>query len=418
MTESIETWLDTEKGVVRVGTLYREPSRGQETVSFEYHSEWLTHSHRFALEPALMVGKGRYYPEQGRAMFGALADSAPDTWGRQLMRRAERRRADSENRTVRTLQETDYLLGVSDLSRLGALRFKQAAADEFQAPVEAGVPGFVQLEALLTSARRIENNEETDKDLKLIFAPGSSLGGARPKASVSDRHGRLCIAKFPKDTDEYSIETWEHIALLLAKEAGIHTAEHELVTVQQRPVLLSRRFDRMTGSRVPFLSAMSMMQLHDGDRSSYPEIIDELGQMGASVKADAPELFRRMVFNILVSNVDDHLRNHGFLMHGMSGWSLSPAYDLNPTPQDVRSRILTTAISVSDASCSIELAMQQGEYFNLRDAEIKKIVSNAAHAVNKWRQVAKSVGQSARQIDRMASAFEHDDLQEGLRLRP
>lgn len=174
----------------------------------------------------------------------------------------------------------------------------------------------------------------------------------------------------------------------------------------------------MTGSRVPFLSAMSMMQLHDGDRSSYPEIIDELGQMGASVKADAPELFRRMVFNILVSNVDDHLRNHGFLMHGMSGWSLSPAYDLNPTPQDVRSRILTTAISVSDASCSIELAMQQGEYFNLRDAEIKKIVSNAAHAVNKWRQVAKSVGQSARQIDRMASAFEHDDLQEGLRLRP
>jgi len=410
MTEPVEVYVDLRGKTLRVGTLFRVPARERETISFEYHPDWLTHDQRFALEPALSVGAGRFYPEQGREMFGAIGDSAPDTWGRQLMRRAERRRAKRDGGAVRTLHETDFLLGVSDISRLGALRFKLEGDEQFQAQTDNGVPGFIMLGKLLGSAQRIESGEETDEDLQMIFAPGSSLGGARPKASVVDQHGRLAIAKFPKETDEYSIETWEHIALTLAAKAGIHCPPHDLVTAAGRAILISWRFDREGDTRIPFLSAMSLLQLKDGDRSSYPEIIDELANAGASLKTDAPELFRRMVFNILISNVDDHLRNHGFLLQGKHGWSLSPVYDLNPTPQDVRARILTTAISVDDATCSIELALSQAEYFNVKADEAKRIISEVAKAVSNWRDVARDARQTKTQIDRMASAFEHDDL--------
>lgn len=416
MTEPIEVYVDLRGETLRVGTLFRVPARERETISFEYHPDWLTHDQRFALEPALSVGTGRFYPEQGREMFGALGDSAPDTWGRQLMRRAERRRAKREGGVVRTLHETDFLLGVSDVSRLGALRFKRESDEQFQAPTDNGVPGFIMLGQLLGSAQRIESGEETDEDLRMIFAPGSSLGGARPKASVVDQHGRLAIAKFPKETDEYSIETWEHIALILAAKAGINCPPHDLVNAAGRAILISWRFDRNDEARIPFLSALSLLQLKDGDRSSYPEIIDELTNAGASLKTDAPELFRRMVFNILISNVDDHLRNHGFLLQGKHGWSLSPVYDLNPTPQDVRARILTTAISVDDATCSIDLALSQAEYFNIKADEAKQIISEVAKAVSKWRDVARSQKQTKAQIDRMSSAFEHDDLIRAMKL--
>lgn len=410
MANPIEVYVDLRGQSLRVGTLYRESARNREAVSFEYHSDWLANDQRFALEPALQVGRGRFYPEQGREMFSAIGDSAPDTWGRQLMRRAERRRAESEDRAPRTLKETDFLLGVSDISRLGALRFKREGRDEFQAPTDGGVPGFVRLGRLLESAQRIERGEETDEDLQMIFAPGSSLGGARPKASIMDNQGQLSIAKFPKDTDEYSIETWEHIALTLAKASGIHCSDHELVLISDRPVLLSKRFDRDEQTRIPFLSAMSLLQLKDGDRSSYPEIIDALTHIGASLKSDAPELFRRMVFNILISNVDDHLRNHGFLLEGKAGWRLSPVYDLNPTPTDVRARILSTSISPEDANCSISLALEQAPYFNIKSDEAKKIIQGVATAVSTWRDVASKVGQTPSQIERMASAFEHEDL--------
>ena len=410
MSKPIETYIDLFGQTCRVGTLYRIPAQDRETVSFEYHQDWLTNPNRFALEPGLRVGKGRFYPEQGREMFGAIGDSAPDSWGRQLMRRSERRQAEAEGRNINTLHETDFLLGVSDISRLGALRFKREGDKAYQAEPTSGVPGFVRLGRLLESAQRIERGEETDEDLHMIFAPGSSLGGARPKASILDRAGNLTIAKFPKETDEYSLETWEHIALILARKAGIDCAETELVGIAGRPVLLSRRFDRSDMGRIPFLSAMSMLQLKDGDRSSYPEIIDELANYSAQMKKDAPELFRRMIFNILISNVDDHLRNHGFLLGGKDGWVLSPAYDLNPTPQDVRRRILTTAISPDDATCSLSLALDQIQYFNLKLGAAKEIVREIGRAVSHWREIAAGIGQTKSQIDRMSSAFEHEDL--------
>jgi len=273
----------------RVGTLFRQSARRRETVSFAYHEDWLEYAQRFSLEPALQVGKGLFHPNSERAIFGSIGDSAPDTWGRRLMQRAERRNASNESRQPRTLLEADYLLGVTDVSRLGAFRFKRVDQDEFQKPIELGVPGFIHLRRLLESAERMRRNSETDEDLDLIFAPGSSLGGARPKASVIDSQGNLAIAKFPKDTDDYPIETWEHIALILAKRAGITVAKHELQMINEKPVLLSWRFDRNQQERIPFLSAMSLLQAKDGERASYIEIVDELSKHGARYKTTHTE---------------------------------------------------------------------------------------------------------------------------------
>lgn len=400
----------------RVGTLFRQPARDRESLTFQYTDSWLADPARFSLEPGLAIGRGLFHPGEGREMFGAIGDSAPDTWGRRLMQRAERRRAAGENRRPRTLHEADYLLGVSDVSRLGALRFRQPGDPEFQSPPGAGVPGFLQLGRLLASASRIERGEDTEDDLALIFAPGSSLGGARPKASVADASGALAIAKFPKESDDYSLETWEHIALTLAAQAGIRTPRHALQRVGERAVLISWRFDRAGDVRIPFLSAMSMLQARDGERRSYPEIVDELTRHGANARADAAELFRRMVFSILISNVDDHLRNHGFLWSGNTGWALAPAYDLNPVPAEVKARILSTNISLDEGTCSIALAMEQAGLFGLPDAEARRITAEVAGAVSSWRIVAAAAGETRGSIDRMASAFEHDDLEAAMRL--
>ena len=406
----IEVHISLGGETSRVGTLFRQAARGRESVTFQYHEAWLQHAVRFSLEPSLVVGGGMFHPGKGREMFGSIGDSAPDTWGRRLMQRAERRAARTQGRPPQTLHEADFLLGVSDICRLGALRFKRTDDDEFQKPVGEGVPGFVRLGRLLESAQRIERDEETEEDLSLIFAPGSSLGGARPKASIVDAHGALAIAKFPKDTDDYSIETWEHIAFILAERAGIRVPRHELQRVGDKLVLISWRFDREGDVRIPFLSAMSMLQARDGERASYPEIVDELSRHGANTKNDAAELFRRVVFNILISNVDDHLRNHGFLWAGKAGWRLSPAYDLNPTPTDVKARLLTTNISLDEATCSIELALSQAELFGLGAAAAKAITAEVGAAVTEWRLVATHAGQTTSQIDRMSSAFEHEDL--------
>jgi serine/threonine-protein kinase HipA len=414
MSVQIEVHIDFQGGLKRVGLLRRIPKRDDEAVTFEYDDAWFNDPARFALEPALTVSRGVFAPDRGSAMFGSIGDSAPDTWGRRLMQRAERRNAAREGRAVATLLETDYLLGVSDVSRLGALRFKRPGDDEYQSPSRQGVPELVELSRLLQVTERILRDEETDEDLQLIFAPGSSLGGARPKASVVDAQGRLVIAKFPKETDDYSVELWEYVALTLAHQAGIRVPEHKLIRVARKPVLLSWRFDRDGAIRIPFLSALSMMRLKDGERTSYPELMEVLVAHGAHAAADTSELYRRMVFNVLVSNVDDHLRNHGFLWVGRNGWTLSPAYDLNPTPADVRQRILTTNISPDDGTCDIGLARSVAEYFGLSPSRADKIIHEVANATAKWREVAKQVGSTKREIDRLSSAFEHDDLRKAL----
>jgi serine/threonine-protein kinase HipA len=412
----IEVHIDLAGRTRPIGLLRRNAVRGTEIVTFDYDPAWLADADRFSIEPALQLTRGTFAPSHGVALFGSIGDSAPDTWGRRLMQRAERRRASQERRAVRTLGESDYLLGVSDEIRLGALRFRFAAEEVFQAPRTTGVPPFIELGRLLQITERLLRDEETDEDLQLIFAPGSSLGGARPKASIIDQHGHLSIAKFPKETDEYSIETWEEIALLLARQAGIATPEHQLVEVAGKPVLLSRRFDRADTARIPFLSAMAMTGSRDGERGSYPEIVDALARYGAWTKTDAEELYRRMVFNVLISNVDDHLRNHGFLRRERTGWSLSPAFDLNPVPSDLKARILSTNIDLDEGTCSIDLVESACEYFGLNLAAARIVIKEVATATATWRNTARNAGARPSEINRMASAFEHADLAQALAL--
>ncbi|WP_119310129.1 type II toxin-antitoxin system HipA family toxin [Cohaesibacter haloalkalitolerans] len=411
-----EVHIDLDGRTRQIGLARSNRVRGTETILFEYNDAWLDDPARFSLEPALALSRGAFAPPAGLATFGSIGDSAPDTWGRRLMQRSERRFAELEGRTVRTLTESDYLLNVADETRLGALRFRWVGDDTFQAPIQTGVPAIIELGRLLQITERILLDEESDDDLQLIFAPGSSLGGARPKASVVDQHGHLSIAKFPKETDDYSIETWEEIALRLAEDAGIVTPMHELVDVAGKKVMLSRRFDRNGAVRIPFLSAMAMMGAKDGERSSYPEIVDVLAEHGAQGKTDAQALYRRVVFNVMISNVDDHLRNHGFLWSGKSGWSLSPAYDLNPVPADVKARVLSTNIDLDESTCSIDLLEEASGYFALTLAQARTIIKEVATVTATWRETARAVGARPAEIKRMASAFEHEDLTGALAL--
>ena len=248
----------------------------------------------------------------------------------------------------------------------------------------------------------------------MLLAPGSSLGGARPKASIRDRDGHLAIAKFPNKGDEINAVLREAVALTLAAKAGIAVPVWRLKTAAGRPVLLLRRFDRDRGLRVPFLSAMSMLDAQDQETRSYLEFVDALRQHGASPKEDMYALWRRIVFSIMISNTDDHLRNHGFLYAGPAGWRLSPAYDLNPVPTDIKPRILTTAIDLSDGTASLKLALEVAAYFELGRDQARIIAAEVGRATATWRREAKKLGISAAEIERMASSFEHEDLKQAL----
>src|SRR5581483_7210428 len=394
-----------------VGRLWARARKNKEGATFEYDRTWLQHPARFSLEPALKLGPGPFHTGDGIAMFGAIDDSAPDRWGRALMRRMERRRAERERQMPRTLREIDYLLLVDDEARQGALRFAQQPGGPFLR--EEGVkrtPPLIDLPQLLSAAEHVADDKDTDEELKLLFAPGSSLGGARPKASVIDKDGHLTIAKFPRRDDEYNTVVWEAVALSLAHRAGIEVPTARIETVDGKQVLLLKRFDRQGAQRVPFLSAMSMLAAKDNETRSYMELVDALRQYGAAARQDMEALWRRLVFIILISNTDDHLRNHGFLYEGPSGWRLSPAYDLNPVPTDVKPRILTTAINEDDTTASLQVALDNANYFGLSAKNARAIAADVGAAVVRWRDEAAAFGLAKSQIERMASAFEHGDL--------
>src|SRR4029077_13656361 len=277
------------------------------------------------------------------------------------------------------------------------------------------IPTLIELPKLLSAAEHVMEEKDTEEELRILFAPGSSLGGARPKASVREKDGQLAIAKFPRKDDEINTVLWEAVALRLAQNAGIPVPTARVETVADKPVLLLRRFDREGARRIPFLSAMSMLGAKDNEIRSYLEMVDALRQHGAAPKEDMEALWRRIVFNVLISNTDDHLRNHGFLYAGSDGWRLSPAYDLNPVPVDVKPRILTTAINEEDTTASLSIAREVAGYFELDDAEAGEIAAQVGKATSKWHDEAAAHGITKREIDRMASAFEHEDLKEALR---
>jgi len=396
---------------VLAGRLWTRVRRGKESASFEYDSRWLAHPGRFSLEPALTLGPGPFHTPAGRSLFGALGDSAPDRWGRVLMRRAERRRAERAGETPRTLREIDYLLRVDDEARQGALRLAEVEGGPFLAAGEATrIPPLIELPRLLSAAENVIGETDSDEDLRLLLAPGSSLGGTRPKASIRDRDGRLAIAKFPHRDDEIDTVRWEATALALAQRAGLSVPSWRLEIVADRPVLILRRFDRTAATRIPFLSAMSMLGAADHETRSYLELVDALRRHGAAPQEDMRALWRRIVFSILISNTDDHLRNHAFLYDGTDGWRLAPAYDLNPVPVDIKPRVLATAIDLDVGDASLDLARSVAEYFGLDDDEAGAIAREVGESAAGWRREAARHGLTAPEIDRMASAFEHADL--------
>jgi serine/threonine-protein kinase HipA len=400
--------VDLEGEARPVGRLWVRSAKGRESATFEYDAAWLTESRRFALEPALALGHGPQHTATGRRLFGAFGDSAPDRWGRMLIQREERRKARDENRAPHTLTEVDYLLGVGDVARQGALRFSQSENGPYLA---AGlqIPPLVTLSALLNAALHITADGGSDEDLRLLLAPGSSLGGSRPKASVIDRDGSLAIAKFPQHDDLIPTNRWEAVALYLAAKAGIATPEWRVENVAKHAVLLLRRFDRVGEQRIPFLSAMSMLDAEDNEQRSYLEIADALRRYGARPEEDCRQLWRRIVFSILIANTDDHLRNHGFLYDPAGGWRLAPAYDLNPVPLDIKPRVLTTTIDEVDGTASLELAFGVAEHFGLKSDAAKGIAAEIRASVANWHTAAKTFGLSRGEIDRMASAFEYEE---------
>lgn len=401
------------KGIPHLaGRLWSRVRNGRESATFEYAASWLELDERFALEPALQVGRGPHHTPEGRSIFSALGDSAPDRWGRELIARNERRRAREEGRPPRTLWEIDFLLAVSDFARPGALRFTREEGGPFVTARGPGhVPPLVRLPELLAASDRVLLDTETQDDLRLLLAPGSSLGGARPKASVLDTDGALLIAKFPAPGDAYDVVRWEAVALELAADAGLETSSWRLQDVAGKAALLVDRFDRDGETRRPFLSAMSMLGAVEHEARSYVEIADVLRQHGAEPRRDLRELWRRIVFSVLVSNTDDHLRNHGFLYAGGRGWRLAPAFDLNPVPVDIKPRVLSTAIGLDgDPSASLELAFEVADHFGLDLEEAREVVREVARSVVGWRRIAEAHGLTGVEIDRMSSAFEHKDL--------
>jgi serine/threonine-protein kinase HipA len=396
---------------IRVGKLWFHVRGGRESATFEYDRKWLEHPERFSLEPALKLTEGAFHTKQGVNIFGSIGDSAPDRWGRVLMRRAEAISARNQNTLPSSLLEIDYLLGVSDEARQGALRFSVSQNENLflASKQKTSIPPLIDLPKLLSATERFLEDNESAADLKLLLAPGSSLGGARPKASIRDKDGSLAIAKFLKKDDEFNVVVWEAVALNLAQKAGIRVPLYRLEIILGKPVLIIKRFDREGKERIPFLSAMSMISALENEQHSYLEIAYALTQNGAAPKEDMAELWRRIVYTIMISNTDDHLRNHAFIYERYKGWRLSPAYDLNPTPIEIKPRILTTAIDFYDTSASLEAALSVTKEFRLKKEEALQIIKEVRSVVKEWREVASGLGLSKRECDRMSSAFVYEE---------
>lgn len=364
-------WQESDSPI-QMGVLHSEVLRGKEVFSFEYNTDCLTYKQFRALDPDLAQFAGKQYLSADKSNFGMFLDSSPDRWGRMLMRRREAVNARLENRPSRTLTEADYLLGVYDGNRMGALRFKLSLDDEF------------------------------------MDAPGSSLGGARPKANILDNDGALWIAKFPSGHDTKDMGAWEAVTAEMARKCGIEMAESRAQKFSNRQhTFLTKRFDRKNGRRIHFASAMTLLGYTDGADSaegvSYLELAEWIGRNCDNVSQNLEQLWRRIVFNIAVSNCDDHLRNHGFLLTP-KGWTLSPAYDINPDGQGMG---LKLNISEDDNSLDFELALSVAAYFGLDNVTSNEIINQTKKVISNWQQLAGKYGISRSEQEDNAGAFRY-----------
>lgn len=405
---NLEVWIDVgfiDKEPVKVG--YLKHDRGN--VRFNYDDAWLSHPQRFDIDPDLSLDNSVFHPNPAQGNFGSFLDSSPDRWGQTLMKRREAMEAKDEGRQARTLYAWDYLIGVQDQTRQGALRFKYLGADGFLASHQLSAPPVTQLAELENIARQLSDKNIDDLDslrkwLRVLVAPGASLGGARPKANFTQEDGSLWIAKFPAKDDDRDIGAWEMLAHQLAIRANIQMPPAKLLKLgSDYRTFAVKRFDRVNGRRIHYASAMTMLKQESSDDVSYLDIAQFIMTRGAtgSIKDDLAQLFRRVVFNVAISNRDDHLRNHGFVLQP-SGWRLSPAFDLNPNI-DKGEHALN--VDMGDNRANLDSVIATAQYYELTPDQATQVVGEVLGVTREWEGVAKNLAISRGDIELMRAAF-------------
>ncbi len=396
-----------------IGELGYESLRGSDSYSFKFADSWIKKYNSIQLSNDLNNYPGIQYTQPNKDIFGCFADALPDRWGRTLLLRREQILAQEDNRPIKRLSSFDFLVGIDDFSRMGAFRFKETQDGEFINTTNSlRIPPLTDLRELIAASREIEKSENANnlpekKWITQLVQPGSSLGGARPKANVVDTEKNVYVAKFPSLKDDYDAGLWEHFCHLLAKNAGINTADTKVLAVNEKHhTLLSKRFDRTAeGKRIHFASAMTLLGLNDGDNATtghgYLDIVDFILSSCTDVDANLCELFRRVAFNICIGNTDDHFRNHGFLLTA-KGWILSPAYDINPTLNTHQSLLINSKTNVSDLSVLVNSC----DEYMLTHQVAKNIISEVVEAIKDWRIIANKIGISKREISFFENVFE------------
>lgn len=396
-----------------IGVLGYESLRGSDSYSFDYDSDWLSKYGGLYLSADLNSYLGKQYTAAGRDLFGCFADALPDRWGRLLLNRREQILAQEEKRPIRRLSSFDYLTAIDDYSRMGGFRFKEEEDGEFinSAPT-LRVPPLTDIRTLEASSWEIERSEQANelpekRWIEQLVRPGSSLGGARPKANVKDVDGTLYVAKFPSRSDDYNVGLWEHLCHELATKAGIRAAKTRVLkTGENHHTLLSQRFDRTEEQRrIHFASAMTLLGLVDGDSAAsgygYPDIVDFIIQHCTDVEQNLEEIYRRVAFNIVVGNSDDHFRNHGFLLTP-KGWTLSPAYDMNPT----QNRYQNLLINSDTSEANLDILSESHEEYILREEVARRVISEVKEALNGWKDLANQLGIPNREISLFADRWD------------
>lgn len=392
-----------------IGILSAQQAKGKKAFSFEYDNNWIKSGQKFLLDPDIQLYSGPQYPNL-KENFGIFLDSMPDTWGRTLMKRRAAQEAQERGIKAPTLYDIDFLLGVYDGSRMGALRFKTDPDGEFlDNNKTASTPPWSSIRELQNAADNFENEDNNDavrKWLSVLMAPGSSLGGARPKANILDNDKSLWIAKFPSKTDTTDKGAWEFLAYQLAIKAGVEMAPCRIEKITGNyHTFFTKRFDRENGERIHFASAMTMTANNEdsirNNPASYLDIAEFISNHGNNIEANLHQLWLRIIFNIAISNTDDHLRNHGFILTA-AGWILSPAYDLNPS---IEKDGLALNIDTDNNALDFELAKSVGLYFRLNEEQMEKIIQEVLKVTKNWKIVAKEIGISRGEQDLMAKAF-------------
>ena len=403
---SLEVWLDCDLGpACPVGTLAHD--RGQ--IRFHYNRDWMRDPRAFALDPDLSLDDAPFFPRPELGNFGIFMDSSPDRWGQTLMKRREALLAKDEKRTPRTLYAWDFLIGVQDFTRQGALRFRMQGTEEFLGNEKMAAPPVTTLReleavAFQLSSRRIDDLDALRKWLAVLVAPGASLGGARPKANFTNSDGSLWIGKFPARDDERDVGAWEYVVHALAMKAAVDVPPATLLQLNNDfHTFCTQRFDRVGGTRRLYASAMTLLRKEHSEGTSYLELAQFIRSQGDAehVEADLAQLFRRVVFNVAVGNRDDHLRNHGFLL-GKTGWRLAPAFDVNPNI-DKAEHVLN--LDDGDNRPSLETVLNTAEFYGITYDSARKILEEVASAVDQWESIARKEHIAAADIDLTAGAF-------------